>query len=615
MKKALLLPVLIFVTTCIHSQNIDNLYFGTDASLEVVSWNIEWFPKNDQITVDYVTDIIVNMDADIIAVQEVSDTVFFKQLLNNLDGYTGFFKSSYFAGLAYIYKNADIVVNDIYEIYTNQPYWRPFPRSPVVMDFQFKGENYIVINNHFKCCGDGYMDLSDDWDEETRRFDAMNLLKEYVDTHFNDRKVLIVGDLNDIITDNWDHNVFRNVMDDEENYLFADYDIAQENTGYWSYPSWPSHLDHIIITAGLFDAFSAPFTYVRTLRVEDYLPGGWGEYDQNVSDHRPVAMRFLAGQNLLLGKDFEDQEMLSGGWTQHNVTGEANWQVPVNQFGLYNSYFGYINGYNAGAQENENWLVSPPVYKEDDQNLQFSFWNTSGYSGPQLEVFYALDYEDDPLSATWVRMDEVNLHDGEISWEWFYSGEINLGDLPVGTVHFAFKYTSTADEAAAWEIDDIMVTGNAQSFEITANAFPVQSGTINGTGTYGYGEVASLTATPEDGYRFVSWQENDNEVSTQETFSFSVSRDRILTANFETETGIANHNNIVKIYPNPANNILFVEGTSQQSVIKILNVVGVVVSEQSLTSGSLDISSLSSGVYFLKIEQGSNVIMEKFVKQ
>ena len=30
--------------------NLDDLYFGTDSTFEVVSWNIEWFPKNGSIT-------------------------------------------------------------------------------------------------------------------------------------------------------------------------------------------------------------------------------------------------------------------------------------------------------------------------------------------------------------------------------------------------------------------------------------------------------------------------------------------------------------------------------------------------------------------------------------
>ena len=42
-------------------------------------------------------------------------------------------------------------------------------------------------------------------------------------------------------------------VDDNMNYLFTDMPIAQGNISEWSYPNWPSHLDHILITDGLFN--------------------------------------------------------------------------------------------------------------------------------------------------------------------------------------------------------------------------------------------------------------------------------------------------------------------------------------------------------------------------
>ena len=38
-------------------------------------------------------------------------------------------------------------INELYEIYTTSPYWSPFPRSPMVMDINFMGENIIIIKN------------------------------------------------------------------------------------------------------------------------------------------------------------------------------------------------------------------------------------------------------------------------------------------------------------------------------------------------------------------------------------------------------------------------------------------------------------------------------------
>ena len=268
-------------------QDFDELYFGTEDALDIMTWNIEWFPKNGEITVDYVAQIIEVLDMDILAIQELDDTLLFTQMLNNLIEYEGYFESTWFAGLAYIYKTETIEINDIYEIYTTSPYWSPFPRSPMVMDMNFMGENYIIINNHFKCCGDGNLNLNDDGDEETRRYIASNLLKEYVDNNFPTSNVIVLGDLNDELTDSPNNNVFQMFIDDAENYIFADIEIAERSSSEWSFPNWPSHLDHILITNELFDMFD----YIETIRIDNFMDGGFNEYDQDISDHRPVALK------------------------------------------------------------------------------------------------------------------------------------------------------------------------------------------------------------------------------------------------------------------------------------------------------------------------------------
>ena len=222
--------------------------------------------------------------------QELDDKTVFDQMVSELTNYTGYYESAWFAGLAYIYKSDVVQINSIYEIYTTSPYWSAFPRSPMVMDMNFMGENYFIINNHFKCCGDGNFDMDDESDEETRRYNAVNLLKEYIDTYLPDKNVIVLGDLNDDIAEPYQNNVFQNILNDTENYTFVDSDIASGSSSDWSYPSWPSHLDHILVTNELFDEYNN--SDVLTIKIDDYLDGGWNEYDYNVSDHRPVAISF-----------------------------------------------------------------------------------------------------------------------------------------------------------------------------------------------------------------------------------------------------------------------------------------------------------------------------------
>ena len=313
-KKIIVIIFLVYsMIPTIVAQNLEDLFFGDESSLDIATWNIEWFPKNDQVTVNYVTEIIELLDLDILAIQELDDTTMFDQMLDNLPAYSGYYQSSWFAGLAYIYKTDLIGVNDIYEIYTTSPYWNAFPRSPMVMDINFMAENYFIINNHFKCCGDGTIDFDDVSDEENRRYTAINLIKEYIDNNLPDNNVIVLGDLNDDIAESSSNNVFQEVLDDSTHYQFADLEIAQGNSSDWSFPNWPSHLDHILITDELFN--SANNLEVQTIKIDEYLEGGWDEYDQNISDHRPVGMKLslsliynydINNDGLINDSDFEE---------------------------------------------------------------------------------------------------------------------------------------------------------------------------------------------------------------------------------------------------------------------------------------------------------------------
>jgi endonuclease/exonuclease/phosphatase family metal-dependent hydrolase len=273
----------------LNAQSLKDLHFGTDSTFEVVSWNIEWFPKNGQVTADSVKIIIQSLAADVYALQEIDDTTLLKQVVSTIPGYACHFKFSHYGGLAYVYNTNTVQVNAKYEIYTSQPYWNAFPRSPQVLELTFNNEDYVIVNNHLKCCGDGVLDLNDTSDEENRRLRAINLLKTYIDSIFSNDKVIVVGDWNDILTDPTSNNVFNSFLNDSD-YLFVDFPIALGSSANFSFPTWPSHLDHILISDELFADFSKPNSELSCIRIDDYM-SSWSAYDYNISDHRPVGLK------------------------------------------------------------------------------------------------------------------------------------------------------------------------------------------------------------------------------------------------------------------------------------------------------------------------------------
>jgi endonuclease/exonuclease/phosphatase family metal-dependent hydrolase len=273
----------------LNAQSLKDLHFGTDSTFEVVSWNIEWFPKNGQVTADSVKTILQSLAADVYALQEIDDTTLLKQVVSTIPGYACHFRFSHYGGLAYVYNTNTVQVNKKYEIYTSQPYWNAFPRSPQVLELTFNNEEYVIIDNHLKCCGDGVLDLNDTSDEENRRLRAINLLKTYIDSIFSNDKVIVVGDWNDILNDPTPNNVFNSFLNDSD-YLFVDFPIALGSSANFSFPTWPSHLDHILISNELFSDFSKPNSELSCIRIDDYM-SSWSTYDYNISDHRPVGLK------------------------------------------------------------------------------------------------------------------------------------------------------------------------------------------------------------------------------------------------------------------------------------------------------------------------------------
>ena len=107
-----LIPLFFLLISSVSNGQIEDLSFGTPETFDIMTWNIEQFPKNGQTTVNYVSDIIQNLEMDIIAIQEVDNINYFEQMVAGLNLYEGYLESEWFAGLAYIYNSEVIQIND-----------------------------------------------------------------------------------------------------------------------------------------------------------------------------------------------------------------------------------------------------------------------------------------------------------------------------------------------------------------------------------------------------------------------------------------------------------------------------------------------------------------------
>ena len=75
----------------------------------------------------------------------------------------------------------------------------------------------------------------------------------------------------------------------------------------------------------------------------------------------------------------------------------------------------------------------------------------------------------------------------------------------------------------------------AMLYTISLSASPSEGGTVTGGGRYEENASVTLTATPAANYTFVRWTEDGTEVSTDASYTFTVTANRTLVAVFEEE--------------------------------------------------------------------------------
>ena len=94
------------------------------------------------------------------------------------------------------------------------------------------------------------------------------------------------------------------------------------------------------------------------------------------------------------------------------------------------------------------------------------------------------------------------------------------------------------DYTFTWNLTDKKLTvayPPLPKHQVTATVNPAETGTVTGMGEYEQGSTATLVAAPAANYAFKNWTEGGEEVSTEATYSFKVTKAVELVANFVPE--------------------------------------------------------------------------------
>ena len=276
---------------------------GTAATLDVASWNIEWFgstgggPTNEALQLSNARDVIAGADFDVWGVAEITGQTEWNSLESQLPGYAGFLAgeanvtngSAYYGAteqkVGILYKTSVATVlgaKIILTAYDTDFAGRPPLEVTLRVTLNGATEDVVVIVLHGKAF--------DDVPSWQRRQNASVALKSYLDATYPTQKVIVVGDWNDDVDTSitaGQASPYQNFVSDAADYTFPT--RALSLAGVTSTTSFSDMIDHHLATNELAATHVAGSTEVY--RVDSYITS----YDASTSDHFPVLSRFTFG--------------------------------------------------------------------------------------------------------------------------------------------------------------------------------------------------------------------------------------------------------------------------------------------------------------------------------
>ncbi|WP_020529122.1 T9SS type A sorting domain-containing protein [Flexithrix dorotheae] len=295
---------------------------SSETALDIVTWNIEWFgntgngPSPESEQKDSVKSAILQMDADIYALQEIADENLLAQLVSELPAYDMVIQTDFVSyppnvpgnsqKLAFVYKTAIIApVSSKGLLASIHPYYNggntsllPGYPDPDVSRFYASGrlpflleadvningttERVHFVNLHARANSSSDAQLR----YEMRKYDV-EVLKDSLDVHFSDKNLVLLGDYNDDVDETVADisstmvSSYEAFVNDPDNYAVKT--ISLSNAGFRSYAFRENMIDHITLSNELFDNFNEGSEIV-------HLEFFSGNYTNTTSDHFPVSL-------------------------------------------------------------------------------------------------------------------------------------------------------------------------------------------------------------------------------------------------------------------------------------------------------------------------------------
>ncbi len=259
---------------------------------------------------------------------------------------------------------------------------------------------------------------------------------------------------------------------------------------------------------------------------------------------------------------------------------------------------GWINK-DIADQGESSTLSGNSVVKYDDFESDGIYQEVAVVANSDYTLDLDYTYKTDPTTTMHL---EVTILKGS----GYVSGYTPAYDPPATAAQSGYGYdTVAAVELPANQIAQTLITppGNTSANAMTQMTF--NTGTETSIAIFVRAVGPYDAASHGDPGKDKGWMNGDSEVRMDNLALVN-------TTNLSTDDFLASN---VKVYPNPARDFITVESnTVQLSSVSVFDVLGKnVLTQNKLTNNRIDVSSLVSGIYFVKINSEDATTTRKII--
>ncbi len=203
---------------------------------------------------------------------------------------------------------------------------------------------------------------------------------------------------------------------------------------------------------------------------------------------------------------------------------------------------------------------------------EFDGWYEYTIEGNSTNIIFSNSGSGQTADLTEISDADCNTSDNKVWWDGSAWIDNNCDAIPTHMVYFVANGGS----------------GTMTALEIEENTtLSVPTCTFSNNYEFAY------WATCEDGSGDLYWEDDEIEMASSDIYLF---------AQWGTSTGIEyGQLTKLKLYPNPAKDIIYIKGCKEGSQFDIYNQVGIKVKSELYNTSGIHISDLSSGLYLVKV--------------